>query len=73
LTYYINYTNQPERNMTKTIETKKTRTGALVRIQQRGKAFDVIRNSTGYAWMYVEKAVSEQRARDTMFLLTLGA
>lgn len=57
--------------MTKIIETKKLANGALVRIQQRGKAFDVIRNSTGYAWMYVEKAVSESRARNTMFLLTV--
>jgi hypothetical protein len=59
--------------MTKTIETKKTTTGAMVRIQQRGRAFDVIRNSTGYAWMYVEKAVTEQRARNTFFLLTVAA
>ncbi len=58
---------------TKTLETKKLSTGVLVRIQQRGKAFDVIRNTTGYCWMYVEKAVSEARARDTFFLLTVSA
>lgn len=59
--------------MTKTIETKKLATGVMVRIQQRGKAFDVIRNSTGYAWTYVEKAVSEASARNTFFLMTLEA
>lgn len=59
--------------MTKTIETKKLANGVLVRVQQRGKSFDVIRNSTGYAWMYVEKAVTEQRARNTFFLMTVAA
>lgn len=59
--------------MTTTITTHKTANGSLIRIQKRGAKFDVIRNTTGYAWRYVEKAVSEQRARDTFFLLTVAA
>lgn len=59
--------------MTKTIESKKLASGVMVRIQQRGKAFNVIRNSTGYAWTYAAKAVSEASARNTFFLMTLEA
>lgn len=60
--------------MTKTIQTQKLGfKSGLVRIQQRGKAFDVIRNDTGYCWTYVLKAVSEQRARDEFYLLTVTA
>lgn len=58
--------------MTKIIETKKLSNGAHIRLQQRGKAFDVIRNTTGYCWMYVDKAVSEDRARNTFALLTMA-
>jgi hypothetical protein len=59
--------------MTKTIESSKTANGAAIRLQKRNGSFDVIRNTTGYAWHYVEKAVSEQRARNTFFLLTVAA
>jgi hypothetical protein len=59
--------------MTATIETKKLSNGHVVRLQKRGQSFDVIRNSTGYAWRYVEKAVSEQQARSTFFLVTIEA
>ena len=70
---YDSVINNGAREMTKTIQTAKTSAGQLVRIQQRGKSFDVIRNSTGYCWMYVLKAVSEQRARNEFFLLTVAA
>lgn len=56
---------------TKIIETKKLASGVTIRLQQRGQKFDVIRNSTGYAWHYVAKAVTESAARDQFFLLGL--
>ena len=52
------------------IESKKDSSGFAVRIQQRGKAFDVIR-STGFCWKYVAKQVSQESARNTFFLLTV--
>lgn len=54
---------------TQIIETRKLKDGRAVRLQKRGGAFDVIRTSA-HCWLYVEKAVSEQRARDAFFLLT---
>jgi hypothetical protein len=54
-----------------TIQTAKTPAGASVRLQRRGQKFDVIRNTTGYCWNYVEKAVTEQQARAAFYLLCL--
>jgi len=54
------------------IETRKLRSGSFIRIQKRGSGYDVIRNTTGYCWLYVEKKASEQRARNTFELLTIG-
>lgn len=59
--------------MTKTtnIQTAKLANGTSVRIQQRGRAFDVVRNTTGYAWTYVERGVTLERARFSFDLITL--
>lgn len=54
------------------IETKKLSNGVYIRLQRHGKDFSVIRNTTGYCWMYVEKKVSEDRARNTFALLTMA-
>jgi len=54
------------------IESKKLKNGTVIRIQKRGASYDVIRNTTGICFMYVEKKVSESRARDTFFLLSLN-
>lgn len=56
---------------TETIQTGKTSTGQLVRIQKRRGKFDVILNSTGYAWRYVLRSVPEQEARSEFFLHTI--
>lgn len=56
---------------TKIIDTKTNAAGHKVRLQQRRGAWDVIINSTGYAWRYLEKSVSEDRARNTFFLRSL--
>jgi hypothetical protein len=53
------------------LATQKTAAGHVIRIQKRRGKFDVIRNSNGYAFYYVEKAVSEERARNTFYLLTI--
>ncbi len=47
--------------MTKTIKTAKNQNGFIVRLQQRGKKFDVI-YCTGFCWKYIAKSVSEQDA-----------
>jgi len=49
--------------MTKTLETRTDSQGRKVRLQQRGSKFDVTYNSTGYAWRYLVKGVSEETAR----------
>jgi hypothetical protein len=54
------------------IETRKLRSGSVIRIQKRGSGYDVIRNTTGICFHYVEKKVSEQRARSAFELLTIG-
>lgn len=53
------------------IESKKLKNGTVIRIQKRGSYYDVITNTTGICFRYVEKKVSESRARDTFFLLSL--
>lgn len=55
--------SERETDMTKIIETKTNSRGHKVRIQQRRGKFDVIYTSTGFAWTYKAKAVSEQQAR----------
>ncbi len=49
-----------------------TQDGTPIRLQKRGDKFDVIRLS-GITWWYVDKAkaVTEQSAENTFYLLTL--
>jgi hypothetical protein len=56
--------------MATVIETIRT-PRAVIRLQKRGNKFDVIRNTTGYTWWYVAKAVTESSARSTFELLRL--
>lgn len=56
---------------TEILERAKLPNGTLVRLQKRGKAYDVITNSTGITWRYLEKAVSEERARNAFDLYTM--
>lgn len=53
------------------IETKKLSTGVVVRIQQRRGKWDVIVNSNGYAFHYIDKAVAEAKARNTFAMWTM--
>jgi hypothetical protein len=57
--------------MTKIIETKTNSYGHKVRIQLRRGRFDVIYNSTGFAWTYKLKAGTEAEARAEFFLLSI--
>jgi hypothetical protein len=59
--------------MTAIIETKKLSNGGVVRLQKRGDKFDVISNCHSVVFRYVQKAVTEQKARDAFFLATLEA
>ena len=62
-----------EENPVKTeiLDRAKLPNGTMVRLQKRGKAFDVIYNSTGITWWYLEKAVSEERARNAFDLYVM--
>lgn len=51
----------------KTIESGKNKSGFSIRIQQRGKKFDVV-YCTGFCWKYIAKGISEQAARNEFFL-----
>jgi hypothetical protein len=59
--------SERSKQMTKTLATAKNRNGFTVRLQQRGKKFDVI-YCTGFCWKYIAKAVTEQSARFTFDL-----
>jgi hypothetical protein len=63
----------PKENPMKTeiLERAKLPDGTRVRLQKRGNAYDVITNSTGITWRYLEKAVSEERARNAFNLYTM--
>lgn len=52
------------------LERGTTSDGFPVRLQQRGAKFDVVRYS-GVTWRYVDKAVSEDRAKNTFDALML--
>ena len=56
---------------TEIIESMKLPNGTAVRLQKRAGKYDVIRNSTGLAWRYVEKGVSLERAQGVFDLLAL--
>lgn len=58
---------------TKILEKRRLADGTLIRLQQRGLAFDVLHNDTGYCWRYDRKAVPEMTARNRFFLLALQA
>ena len=58
---------------TKTLAAGRTPCGIPVRLQQRGGKFDVIQSSTGIAWRYVVKGVSEPVALATFNLQTVAA
>ena len=58
-------------NAATTIQTKRNSYGHVVRIQKRGKAFDVIYNSNGMAWTFKAKQVSEESATNTFALLAM--
>jgi hypothetical protein len=54
-----------------TLDKAKGPNGYFYRLEKRGKGYDVLINSTGYAWRYLEKGVSEQKARDRFYLETM--
>lgn len=56
--------------MTEVLAKGKNQNGFNVRLQKRGRKFDVI-YCTGFCWKYVVKAVSEQEARSAFELETL--
>jgi len=55
------------------LERHKLPNGGAIRLQKRGTKFDVLINSTGIAWRYLSKGVSESHARATLEMRLLGA